>query len=691
VEERIVISRHITPKRTGRRYITALAATGLLASLLLAGGTALAVHDAGLFELDGNAVNGAATGDDWDNVCHQIVGSDCSTTSNTTGAVAVAWVAEPDTSASIFTGGGSKDPIDISSWAWKNAGGLPDKDNLTHGFAARYQTTPSATCPAGTATTCDILYFGSDRYDNSGDAQQGFWFFQNRITADGPKSGGGFGFTGVHRNGDLLIISDFSNGGTVSTITIYKWNSAVSGNLELLLTSDAANCATAAATDQACGLVNANNGTTAPWPFLDKSGNTTYLQGELYEGGVNLSLLGLSNECFSSVASETRSSTSTTATLKDFVLGQLANCSATLATAASLSSVNPGVSVTDTATVTGSSPSVPPTGNVTFFLCSAVAAGGDCSANGAQVGSSVPLTGAGAARTATSDAVNTAANPLAPGHYCFRAEWPGDANYVGALSHTNSTTECFDVVQSGTTTTTTPMSGGGAVTTVSYGASVSDYARVNGATGFGDPTGSVDFFICSPSQVTGTGASARCAAGTGSAVSTETLTPIAGSSPPATEATSDPVTANALGVWCFRAVYTPATANYTGSNDSSNGECFSVTTTSSGTSAQRWLPNDRIVVTSVGTSLAGTLTVSLRTGSCTGSIVYTDANAIVFTATTSGAVYNTNNTTFFVGTKADGTAGLAAGTYYWSATFTPNSTFATGTTTCENSVVTINN
>ena len=48
--------------------------------------------------------------------------------------------------------------------------------------------------------------------------------------------------------------------------------------------------------------------------FTDKSGNTTYLQGEFYEGGVNLSLLGLAGECFASVASETRSSTSTTAT-----------------------------------------------------------------------------------------------------------------------------------------------------------------------------------------------------------------------------------------------------------------------------------------------------------------------------------------------------------------------------------------
>jgi len=33
---------------------------------------AFAVHDTGAFELDGNANNQAAAGDDWDNVCHQV-------------------------------------------------------------------------------------------------------------------------------------------------------------------------------------------------------------------------------------------------------------------------------------------------------------------------------------------------------------------------------------------------------------------------------------------------------------------------------------------------------------------------------------------------------------------------------------------------------------------------------------------
>ena len=43
--------------------------------------------------------------------------------------------------------------------------------------------------------------------------------------------------------------------------------------------------------------MNPNNGTPTEWPYMDKSGNTsTYLQGEFYEGGIDLSAFpGLSS------------------------------------------------------------------------------------------------------------------------------------------------------------------------------------------------------------------------------------------------------------------------------------------------------------------------------------------------------------------------------------------------------------
>jgi hypothetical protein len=454
---------------------------GLLALVIAVGAgvvfmrTVLAVHDTGAFELDGNALTSIS--DDWQDVFN-----------NTDSAVVASFTNDGALNATIFTGGGSKDPIDINQWAWKtDEGGLPDKDNLLDSFAARYSlppTPPGGNCPNGTGTDpitnpfdssvpCVVLFFGSDRFDNSGDAQQGFWFFQNRITLGTNKVGGAQGFNGVHKNGDLLIISDFSNGGDVSTIKIFRWDDSclatnkpdldcADANLRTLQTSDAANCATVPSGDAFCGIVNPNT-ITLPWPFEDKSNtpNDQALNGEFFEGGVNLSLLGLAGECFSSVAAESRSSTSTTATLKDFVLGEFAVCDATISTAPSVGAggvVLPGTSVTDIATVQGAGVANPPTptGDVTFFLCGPIASG-TCASGGTQVGNPVALADssppAGEA-TAISAAVNTAESPLAPGRYCFRAEWPGDINYTnGPYVHSGTdNSECF-VVQDVTSAT----------------------------------------------------------------------------------------------------------------------------------------------------------------------------------------------------------------------------------------------
>jgi len=487
---------------TGIRRVRRSLALPLIAAMvltLLMPYAAQAVHDTGIFQLDGDAQTSTNTAgtpaalDDWDKVCNQVTGgglAGCGTTAVTSGATAVSWTAEPNPNSSIFTGGGSKDPIDINQWAWKDgAGGLPDKDNLEHGFAARYSAPPSTNCPSGGNPTCELIYFGSDRFDNSGDAQQGFWFFQNRITLGSNKVGGASGFNGIHMNGDVLVISDFSIGGTISTITVYTWDSSCLAagkpsycgdtNLHLQETSDAANCVTAGPDDAFCGLVNPKDGVVAPWPFLDKSSNSTYLQGEFLEAGINLSLLpNIANECFASFLAETRSSQSTTATLKDFVLGNFGNCVATMSTqVSSAGPVTPGTAVHDTATVVGNQPSKTPSGTVTFFLCGPIATGAcDGTTNvGTNIGTGT-LSGSGGTASADSPDVNTGIG-LDPGRYCFRAEWPGDANYTTPLIEyggANGTNECFTVQQvpssttsaqtwlpndSATVTSTLPLSG----------------------------------------------------------------------------------------------------------------------------------------------------------------------------------------------------------------------------------------
>ena len=308
---------------------------------------AQAVNATGAFQLDGNAVTAnPPPGDDWDRVCHEVVGSDCSTSSDTTGANAVSWI-DANADPIIFTGGGSKDPQDPQdSWLWKPSDTIPDKDTIEHAFAARYSLPTSATtCPSPT-TTCDVIFFGVDRFDNSGDAQLGFWFFKNEVARTDPpvSSQGGFKFTGHHANGDLLVISDFSNGGGTSTISAFFWDDTcakaannnpqpeqcAAANLRLKQKSDAANCATSAATAAFCGIVNPNNGETAPWEFLDKSGNSTYLQGEFYEAGINLSTLGIGGTCFASFEAESRASTSPTATLKALAIGSFGGCASDL-------------------------------------------------------------------------------------------------------------------------------------------------------------------------------------------------------------------------------------------------------------------------------------------------------------------------------------------------------------------------
>ena len=204
---------------------------------------AFAVHDTGIFQLDGDASSGTQplsppappALDDWDKVCHQYGAnpSICGTSLNTSGSTAGLWTCDTSLSvsasctinATIFTGGGSKDPQLISSWNWKDgAGGLPAKDNLLHAFAVRYSIDPT-TLPAGTScptppgTKCEVIYFGLDRFDNSGDAQNGFWFFKGKVGLNADGS-----FSGAHQAGDVLVVSDFSVGGATSTITVYTWD-----------------------------------------------------------------------------------------------------------------------------------------------------------------------------------------------------------------------------------------------------------------------------------------------------------------------------------------------------------------------------------------------------------------------------------------------------------------------------------
>jgi hypothetical protein len=101
---------------------------------------------------------------------------------------------------------------------------------------------------------------------------------------------------------------------------------------------------------------------------------------------------------------------------------------------------------------------------VTFNLCGPSASATACTSGGTSAGTGLlgdenhdgtidDTTPNDGLAIALSDDVNTAASPLAPGFYCFRADWPGDTTYPGALSATNNTTECFRVLDTSSATT----------------------------------------------------------------------------------------------------------------------------------------------------------------------------------------------------------------------------------------------
>lgn len=491
--------------RSARTFLALAMMLGVLSFV----GIADAVHGTGAFELEGDAVNDPAlAGDDWDNVCHEVtvtndpvtnandpdgeIPDECVAAGPTSGATATSWASDGALNASIFTGGGSKDFIDVDKWAWKDdAGGLPDKSNLLHSFAARYSLDADPdTCPSP-GPECEVLYFGSDRFDNSGDAQQGFWFFQNEIGLGTNSVGGGTGFTGVHEDDDLLVISNFSNGGTVSTITVYKWDSTCTktggtcaeANLRQLATSTNAKCDDALVdTDGFCGIVNPDDGTVAPWTsFTDKSGNSTYLNGEFFEGGINLSQLGLADQCFSSVLSETRTSTSTSAVLKDFVLGGFGSCETTLVTYPKTGAAPPNdtiptgglpigngsVTAKDTAVLTVDGVTTWE-GDLDFYLCGPIATG-TCTAGGTQIGTTILITNATPQPIPSAAAIITSA-----GRYCWRGVFTSGTNGV-PNAEDSSTGECFTVIPVDPTLTTQAGAG-----PVALGQAVTDTATLGG-------------------------------------------------------------------------------------------------------------------------------------------------------------------------------------------------------------------
>ena len=609
-----MISRIVIPAHRGRRWLTWIAASGLVGGLILAAGIVLAVHDNGLFELDtssnaavcaplaapcGNADtadNPAGAPDDWQNVYNSFTGNG----GPGDHAFARTIITDPVSSAenSYYTGGGSKDVRDITSWAYDTANDpVPDKDDISHAFAAAYKDSSDHT----------IIYFGVDRYDDNGDAETGFWFFKSKVSLDG--SGG---FTGQHSPGDLLVLADWGGSNPVGDITVYQW---VGGKNPLALVADnaSADCANAGANDNFCAVVNRVDN-APPWPFIDKGGSTVNRPLELFEAGLDLNDLLGTDQCYASFLAATRSSHSTTAQLKDFALGNFEQCTPTLTTTPSASSpVTPGTSVTDLLVVQGQGVANPPTptGTATFFLCGPIASG-VCDTGGTNIGTGTLADSAPPAGEAStsSPAVNTAGSPLAPGRYCFRSEWPGDSTYkpdapaTKFVEYGTGNSECFTVAKLTSSVATTSST---TSTTVVPGTSVTDTATVTGSGA--TPTGTVTFFLCQPNEVTAGGCEGTAGTQVGGAV-----TLVAG------QATSSATTTTtAIGKYCWRAAYSGNTIYDPSSHTNATTECFTTVKQPSNTATTSSTTSSTVVP---GTSVTDTATVTGSGATPTGTVTF---------------------------------------------------------------------
>jgi len=285
-----------------RKSLVLLWTAVLLCSLLLqyaviaTPSAVLAVHDEGLFELDGNVEDPAGGGDDWNTIF------------GVAPTATKIFLEDPVNGLGdkYFDGGSTKDVTDINQWAWTTVSQPQDKNDISDAYASSYKKDGDV-----------IVYFGLDRYASNGAAQVGFWFLQSDFgLVGGPASGT---FSGKHVNGDVLVQVDFENGGANPVVRVYEWQNG----LQLVSTGGACG---ASAGDSRCAI--ASTGITNPaWQYNDKGSpglDDDIPAGGFVEGGINLTDLGLADGCFSSFMAETRSSPSPESTLSDYAFGNFA-------------------------------------------------------------------------------------------------------------------------------------------------------------------------------------------------------------------------------------------------------------------------------------------------------------------------------------------------------------------------------
>jgi hypothetical protein len=285
-----------------RRFLLAVVASAVaLGAFALT--SALAVHDEA-FELDGNVDDANPAGGpevDWDNDIVGVGLNDFAAPQASLPAGFAAATAGPDFTTTIRRGvevaetgddstftTNSKDTLDISAqWRCVHANNVTDKGDLVNTYAVAY------TNAAGEL----ILYFGAEKNDASGTNNLGVWFLaDDTVNCSDTQGGSGTAFTGSHEIGDILIVSEFTGGGSTATITAYVWDPtdpAAVNNLVQLGTSGV--CGQAGTDDRLCAITNVSNQVNPPWKTWDKDTGSLdeIAPQQFYEGAINVTAFGL--------------------------------------------------------------------------------------------------------------------------------------------------------------------------------------------------------------------------------------------------------------------------------------------------------------------------------------------------------------------------------------------------------------
>jgi hypothetical protein len=734
-----VLSRLLIKKQPGRRWLTYVAGLGVLVATLAVATVALAVHDLS-FQLDGDTSSVAqnnpndpdpAPAKDWNDVFTTTGGNTtlvdpnggngsftaasfkrdfaikasknaaCSDTA-TIGAI----FCTVDTSTYAT---GSKDILDIPEWQCNKDNNVNSKIDIMNAYAAQFQASDGDR----------IMYFGLEKNVDNGNNNVAFWFLKDG-SVNCSSTGSAIDFSGTHKDGDVLVVSAFTNGGGVSNIDAYRWDGTDScidnpdepGDCDELAVASGGDCKAANALDDICATTNSgpneeNDAITTKWLTSNGSvvGNSV-VPPDFFEGGINLTEVLGGAACFSTFIADTRSSQSLSATLFDFARGQLGGCQTTLTTKTGLSttpitgevaapntigsgSVSSG---TDTASlsVTGSQTWG---GALSFYLC-----GPDTSLTTCDQTKGVKVTERAVSNSSpATDFVSGTATLTSAGKYCWSAHFePNQASKDAGISADDDqggALECFTVAPvnptlttqatcsadpcilgsslrdtaSLTGTATQPGSGGGGTAAI--------YTTINPSTLGANAGGTISWVLFAPSN--------------GGCADTRTTTPtsvtVSGDSPPAYGPVSYATQNNdPVGTYTFVANYggnLPNTTAPTTTNTCAEpGANERVTVIGSVTSAtkQRWLPNDRIVLTTNAGVLDGSLTATLyfgnftvTNGTCTANAGAVNKYSITIDTSpsgvpsASGTAFHTANTSVFVGSNVDGSAAGANGTYFW--------------------------